>query len=73
MVIATGDLLAPETGLLGGFFLYYYGGAIIFTLIWFARQISSQKHDSAVELVRKRYAAGEISQQEFDGMTAELS
>ncbi len=62
---------------IGWLFPLLFWGAIILSLIWLARQISSKKHDqindSAVELVRKRYAAGEISSQEFDEMTAKLS
>ena len=51
--------------------------AIILAVIWLVRRLipktAGQTNDSALELVRKRYAAGEIDQQEFDEMTAKLS
>lgn len=52
---------------MGGMMLLFWGG-VIALVIWGVRSLSGPRHsgDPAVETLRRRLAAGEISQDEFD-------
>ncbi len=44
-------------------------GLIIWAVIYFTRQTSNQRNptgESAIEILKKRYARGEISKEEFE-------
>lgn len=64
-------------GFFGGIFPLLFWGLIIFGVIWLIRQIfsgnKSLKRDNALEILKKRYASGEINQQEFSEMKSALS
>ena len=58
-----------------GFLALVVGGAI-FGVRWLARASSApadRGRDGALEVVRKRYARSEISQEEFDRLRRELA
>ena len=53
--------------------VFFWGGitaAIIFTIRYFT---SGRKDDGAVDILRKRFASGEISQEEFDNRRRTLT
>ena len=63
----------------GGFgmiFMFLFWGLIIALVIMLIRQASSKtnssKDESPVNIVKQRYAKGEISKQEFDRLMSEL-
>jgi putative membrane protein len=53
---------------MGWLFPLLFWGIILYFFIWLIKQFiprRQSKSDSALEILRKRYAAGEITQQEF--------
>ena len=64
----------PGSGFAGWFFHLLIWAVVIAGVIWLVRRLSiPATKDSAMELVRRRYASGELDQQQFDEMTAKLS
>jgi putative membrane protein len=62
--------LGSGMGLFGGVAMLLFWVAIILLVVWAVRggfpgQRSSE-HESAVEILKRRYAAGEISQAEYE-------
>lgn len=64
-------------GLFGWIFPLLFWGLIIFLIISILRKLipgtQSMKKDSALEILKKRYASGEINQQEFSEMKSTLT
>jgi len=63
----------------GGFgmiFMVLFWGLIIALIVILVRQVglksNSDKDESPVDIVKRRYAKGEISKQEFDRLMSEL-
>ena len=63
-------------GGLGMIFMFLFWGLIIALIVILIRQASSKsnsdKDQSPVNIVKQRYAKGEISKQEFDRLLGEL-
>ena len=63
-------------GGLGMIFMVLFWGLIIALVVILIRQASSRSNsndeESPTDIVRQRYAKGEISKQEFDHLMAEL-
>ena len=57
-------------GLFGGIFMLIFWAAIILLVVWAVRGVfPSQRvseHDGALEVLNRRYAAGEINQAEYE-------
>lgn len=57
-------------GLFGGIVMVVFWTAIILLVVWVVRSVfpsqRQDEHDGAVELLKRRYAAGEISQAEYE-------
>lgn len=47
-------------------FLFVLAGAYAVKRVWGQRSESTERQDSAVDILKKRYAKGEISKEEFD-------
>lgn len=46
---------------------------IVLGVRWFARQTGEHRPDSALEILRQRYARGEINREEFEAKKRDLS
>lgn len=57
-------------GLFGGIMMLLIWAAIILLVVWAVRSVfpspRQSEHESAEEILKRRYAAGEISQAEYD-------
>jgi putative membrane protein len=57
-------------GLFGGIMMLLFWAAIILLVVWAVRSVfpsqRQSEHESAVEILKRRYAAGEISQAEYE-------
>jgi putative membrane protein len=57
-------------GLFGGVMMLLFWAAIILLVVWAVRSVfpsqRQSEHESAVEILKRRYAAGEISQAEYE-------
>ncbi len=64
-------------GLFGWIFLLLFWGLIIFAIISIIQRLipgnRSLKRESALDILKKRYASGEINHQEFSEMKSALS
>ncbi len=61
--------------LLGLIFWIFLIVGIIFLLIWAVQKVSGgriEKEDSALEILKKRYARGEISKEEYEEKRRDL-
>lgn len=61
----------------GGFMMIFWWGLIIVGIILLVKWLSDQKsqtrtEDSALEILKKRYASGEISKEEFEEKKKDL-
>ena len=46
---------------------------IVMIIRWFIREGHERRSDSALEILRQRYARGEINKEEFEGIKKDLS
>lgn len=57
-------------GLFGGVVMLLFWAAIILLVVWAVRGVfpgqQQTEHDSAAEILKRRYASGEISQAEYE-------
>lgn len=57
-------------GFFGGIFMLLFWVALILLVVWAVRATfpgqQQTEHDTAVEILKRRYAAGEISQAEYE-------
>jgi len=57
-------------GLFGGIFMLIFWVAIILLVVWAVREVfpgqRQSEHDGAVEILKRRFASGEISQAEYE-------
>lgn len=57
-------------GLFGGVFMLLFWIAVILLVVWAVRGIfpspALSEHESAVKILKRRYAAGEINQAEYE-------
>lgn len=64
-------------GFVGWIFLLLFWGLIIFGVIWILKRLipgnQLQKSESTLNILKRRYASGEINQQEFSEMKSTLS
>ncbi|MFV2041365.1 MAG: SHOCT domain-containing protein [Candidatus Hydrothermarchaeales archaeon] len=62
--------------LMGGVFMILFWVAVILLIIWLYRQITGAQGvvqaDSALEILKQRYARGEIGKEEFEKMKKDL-
>ncbi len=62
-------------GLFGGLGMLVFWGLFIWLVIWLIRQntpINQSSKDSPMDILKKRYAQGEITKKQFDEMKKEL-
>jgi putative membrane protein len=68
--------MGPEYFLMGGMWLFpLLGLLVMISIIYLAfgrRHCSKNNDDSALEILKKRYAKGDISKEEFHQMKKEL-
>lgn len=62
--------------LMGSVFMILFWAAVILLIIWLYRQITGTRSvaetESAREILKKRYAKGEITKEEFERMKKDL-
>ena len=64
---------------MGWLTMVLFWGAVIWTVVWVVRRLSdrpqaeSGEQPSALEIVRERYARGEISRDEFEQLRGDLT
>lgn len=62
--------------LFGSIFMILFWVAVILLIVWLYKQITgdkaAQKADTALDILRMRYAKGEINKEEFDRMKRDL-
>lgn len=56
----------------GSIFMILFWAVIIYLLFTLLRGNTRQSSDSAIEILRERYAKGEISKEQFEQMKKEL-
>ena len=58
----------------GWFFTLIFWGLIIFAIFYLVKHTAGgKKEGSALDILKKRYAAGEISREEFERMKEEIT
>lgn len=61
----------------GFVFMLLFLGLIIWLIVWlirnFGKPLQTDKSESVMEILRKRYAKGEITKKQYEGMKKELS
>lgn len=61
-------------GYFGWIWMVLFWGAVIWFIVWLVRQGHEPQHnDSAMDILKQRYAKGEISKKEFDEMKKEMA
>ena len=60
----------------GILFMVLFWGSIIWLIVWLINQYGKQKKvektESAIEILKKRYAKGEITKKQYESMRKEL-
>jgi putative membrane protein len=56
----------------GGFFMLLFWGIIIFLLVSLLKKSGQGEKETAEEILKKRYARGEISKEEFERMKKDI-
>ena len=61
-------------GLGGGMFMLVFWAAIIFSIVWVIQSFtgSGGKTNSAMDILKERYAKGEINKEEFEAKKKDL-
>jgi putative membrane protein len=60
----------------GGLMMLFFWGGVIALAIWAVRSLTDRQapeRDAPIEIARRRYAAGEITQQELEQIARDLS
>jgi len=60
----------------GGLMMLFFWGGLVALVIWVVRSLIGREgpeREAAIEIARRRYAAGEITQQEFEQIRRNLS
>jgi putative membrane protein len=56
----------------GGLFMFIFWGIIIYVIITFVRSDHVRKEDRSMEILKERYAKGEITKEQFEVMKKDL-
>lgn len=59
--------------LLGGVFWLALLAVIVATVVWLIRTMPGRRSDNALDILRERYARGEITREEFEARRRDLS
>ena len=61
-------------GMFGGIGMIVFWGAIIWLIVWLVRQANQDKKtgDTSSEILKKRFAKGEITKKQYDDMKKEI-
>lgn len=62
-------------GIGGGFMMLLFWGMVILLIVWLVREVggtSSNQPNRALEILKERYAKGEISKEEFEAKKKDL-
>lgn len=62
----------PMSHGIGGVFMIFFWGLIIFIVVYLIKQGGRREKETAEDILKKRYARGEIQKEEFDRMKKEL-
>ncbi len=63
----------------GGFMMLFFWALVILLIVWFAKSARSENHSDAnrekspMEILKERYAKGEIDQKEFEEKKKDLT
>ena len=55
----------------GFVFMIIFWGALILLIVWLVTQYSKPK-ESAMEILKRRYAKGDLTKKQYEGMKKEL-
>lgn len=58
----------------GGFFMIFFYIIFVFLIVYLIRNYlgKAARTDTALDILKKRYAAGEITKDQFDGMKKDI-
>jgi len=59
-------------GLFGGTSMILFWGAFIWLIVWLVKQNNPFKETSAIDILKKRYAKGEITKKQYCEMKKDL-
>jgi putative membrane protein len=60
----------------GGLMMLLFWGGLVALVVWVVRSLTGQDHggrETPLEIARRRYAAGEITPQEYERLTQDLT
>lgn len=63
-------------GLMGGFMMLFFWGGVILLIVWLIRELSGKNQPqgkSALDILKGRYAKGEITKEEFEKMKKDIN
>ena len=66
-----------DFGFGGGIMMFVFWAAIIIFIVWVVKEIGGKNHErtnsnSALEILKERYAKGEINKEEFEAKKKDL-